>query len=34
MLQRELQLFRFDGRQLSRDGAIKVNGGPAGIRGR
>ncbi|MGH9308144.1 MAG: YncE family protein [Vicinamibacterales bacterium] len=34
MLQQELQLFRFDGRQLSRTGTIKVNGGPAGIAGR
>jgi DNA-binding beta-propeller fold protein YncE len=32
MSQRELQVFRFDGRTLSPAGAIKVNGGPAGIR--
>jgi DNA-binding beta-propeller fold protein YncE len=32
MVQKELQVFRFDGRTLSAAGAIKVNGGPAGIR--
>jgi len=29
---REIQLFRFDGRGLTPAGAIKVNGGPAGLR--
>jgi DNA-binding beta-propeller fold protein YncE len=32
MNEREIQVFRFDGRVLTRTGAIKVNGGPAGIR--
>ena len=32
MAERELLLFRFDGRTLTRTGAIKVNGGPAGMR--
>jgi DNA-binding beta-propeller fold protein YncE len=32
MLAREIQVFRFDGRRLTAAGAIKVNGGPAGIR--
>jgi hypothetical protein len=32
MSQRELQIFRFDGRTLTPAGAVKVNGGPAGIR--
>lgn len=29
---REILLFRFDGRQLARSGSIRVAGGPAGIR--
>jgi DNA-binding beta-propeller fold protein YncE len=29
--QRELQLFRFDGRQLTPAGAVKVSGGPSGL---
>jgi DNA-binding beta-propeller fold protein YncE len=29
---REILLFRFDGKRLSRAGSIKINGGPAGIR--
>ena len=32
MLEREIQVFRFDGRRLTPSGAIKVSGGPAGIR--
>jgi DNA-binding beta-propeller fold protein YncE len=32
MLERELVVFSFDGTRLSRAGAIKVNGGPAGMR--
>jgi DNA-binding beta-propeller fold protein YncE len=32
MVQKELQVFRFDGRKLTADGAVKVSGGPAGIR--
>jgi DNA-binding beta-propeller fold protein YncE len=32
MVQKELQLFRFDGRRLTPAGSVKVNGGPAGIR--
>jgi DNA-binding beta-propeller fold protein YncE len=32
MLERELQVLSFDGKELKRTGAIKVNGGPAGIR--
>jgi DNA-binding beta-propeller fold protein YncE len=32
MVQKELQLFRFDGASLQRAGAIKVDGGPTGIR--
>jgi DNA-binding beta-propeller fold protein YncE len=32
MMQRELQLFRFDGRRLTSAGSVKVSGGPAGIR--
>lgn len=31
-LERELQVFNFDGRQLTRSGSIKVNGAPSGIR--
>lgn len=31
-VERELQVFDFDGRQLIRSGSIKVNGGPSGIR--
>jgi DNA-binding beta-propeller fold protein YncE len=31
MVQKELQLFRFDGRQLSPAGSLKLDGGPAGI---
>lgn len=34
MVQREIQLFAFDGRTLTRAGAIPVNGGPAGIQAR
>ncbi len=34
MVQREIQVFRFDGRQLTAAGAIKVSGGPAGMRAR
>ena len=33
MTEREITGFRFDGRALTSAGAIKVNGGPAGIRG-
>ena len=32
MVERELLVFSFDGTRLSRTGAIKVNGGPAGMR--
>lgn len=32
MAERELLVFRFDGKRLSRTGSIKVAGGPAGIR--
>lgn len=31
-VEKELQIFRFDGRTLTPDGAIKVNGTPAGMR--
>jgi hypothetical protein len=32
MVEKEIMIFRFDGKQLSPAGSIKVNGGPAGIR--
>jgi DNA-binding beta-propeller fold protein YncE len=32
MVENELQVFRFDGRQLTPGAPIKVNGGPSGIR--
>jgi DNA-binding beta-propeller fold protein YncE len=32
MVQREILVFRFDGRQLTPAGTLKVSGGPAGIR--
>jgi DNA-binding beta-propeller fold protein YncE len=32
MVERELQVFRFDGRQLTPGTPVKINGGPAGIR--
>jgi DNA-binding beta-propeller fold protein YncE len=32
MVEQEIQMFRFDGKTLKPAGAIKVNGGPAGIR--
>jgi DNA-binding beta-propeller fold protein YncE len=32
MVEGELQVFRFDGRRLTPGAALKVNGGPAGIR--
>jgi DNA-binding beta-propeller fold protein YncE len=32
MVEREIQVFGFDGRRLTPAGSIKVNGGPAGIR--
>jgi DNA-binding beta-propeller fold protein YncE len=32
MIEKELQMFGFDGKSLKPAGAIKVNGGPAGIR--
>ena len=32
MLEKELQILSFDGKELKMTGAIKVNGGPAGIR--
>lgn len=32
MVEQEIQVFSFDGRALTRTGAIKVGGGPAGIR--
>jgi DNA-binding beta-propeller fold protein YncE len=32
MIERELQILSFDGKELKSAGAIKVNGGPAGIR--
>jgi DNA-binding beta-propeller fold protein YncE len=32
MVGREIQVFRFDGRTLTKTGTLKVNGGPAGIR--
>ena len=32
MVERELQMFQFDGRALKPAGAITINGGPAGIR--
>ncbi len=32
MIERELQILSFDGKELKPAGAIKVNGGPAGIR--
>jgi len=32
MVEKEIQLFAFDGKSLRADGAIKMNGGPAGLR--
>jgi DNA-binding beta-propeller fold protein YncE len=32
MIEKELQVFSFDGKELKRTGAIQVSGGPAGIR--
>jgi len=32
MIEKELQVLSFDGKELKMTGAIKVNGGPAGIR--
>jgi DNA-binding beta-propeller fold protein YncE len=32
MIEKELQVLSFDGKELKRTGAIKVSGGPAGIR--
>jgi DNA-binding beta-propeller fold protein YncE len=32
MIEKELQVFGFDGKELKRTGAIQVSGGPAGIR--
>jgi DNA-binding beta-propeller fold protein YncE len=32
MVEKEISVFRFDGRTLTRAGAVKVSGGPAGIR--
>ena len=32
MVEKELQVFGFDGKELKMTGAVKVNGGPAGIR--
>jgi DNA-binding beta-propeller fold protein YncE len=32
MVEKELQVFSFDGKELKQTGAVKVNGGPAGIR--
>jgi DNA-binding beta-propeller fold protein YncE len=32
MVEREIQLFAFDGKTLKRSGQIKINGGPAGLR--
>jgi DNA-binding beta-propeller fold protein YncE len=32
MIEKELQVLTFDGKELKRTGAIKVSGGPAGIR--
>jgi hypothetical protein len=32
MVEKELQILSFDGKELKMTGAIKVNGGPAGIR--
>ncbi len=32
MIEKELEVLSFDGRELKKTGAIKVNGGPAGIR--
>jgi DNA-binding beta-propeller fold protein YncE len=32
MIEKELQILSFDGKELKMTGAIKVNGGPAGIR--
>jgi DNA-binding beta-propeller fold protein YncE len=32
MVEKQIQIFGFDGHKLTRAGAIKINGGPAGIR--
>jgi DNA-binding beta-propeller fold protein YncE len=32
MVEKQIQIFKFDGHKLSPAGAIKINGGPAGIR--
>jgi hypothetical protein len=32
MVEKEIQVFSFDGKELKMTGAIKVNGGPSGIR--
>jgi hypothetical protein len=32
MVEQEIQLFHFDGKALKRTAAIKLNGGPGGIR--
>ena len=32
MIEKELEILRFDGKRLKKTGAIKVNGGPAGLR--
>jgi hypothetical protein len=32
MVEKEIQLFSFDGEGLKAAGAVKVNGGPAGLR--
>ena len=34
MVEKEIQLFAFDGKSLKRSGEIKINGGPAGLRTR
>jgi hypothetical protein len=32
MVEKEIQVLSFDGKELKMSGAIKVNGGPSGIR--
>jgi hypothetical protein len=32
MVEKEIQLYAFDGKSLKRSGEIKINSGPAGLR--
>jgi len=32
MIEKELEILSFDGKDLKKTGAIKVNGGPEGLR--